>query len=186
SPTAAVTRAKDEVLVALTDLRQMREARLDLREYLRGPKEKTVLVLGDFGTRRERLDQIKDILRGMGYQAITLDDVDDSTDQDLAQKFMAISHVARFLVFDNSSASGHLSELQMAQNSRLLRIVLNEAGTQRSFMSIGHESDSQVAREQEYTSDTLHETLASATAWAEQCFATISEKRNAMFPWRTP
>lgn len=186
SATAAVTRAKDEVLVALTDLRQMREAGLDLRSYLRGPKEKTVLVLGDFGTRRDRLDQIKATLRRMGYQAITLDDVDDSMDQDLAQKFIAISHVARFLVFDNSSASGHLSELQLAQNSRLLRIMLHEEGTHRSYMSVGQAADSTVVHERAYTIDTLSDALAVATDWAEQRFAALSQERNATFPWRQP
>ncbi|HEX9694199.1 MAG TPA: hypothetical protein VGA74_04245, partial [Actinomycetota bacterium] len=70
SETAAVVRTKDELLVALVDIRELERRQLqasDLSTYLTTFKQKHVLLCGDFKEGRERLDLIRAALDTEGY-----------------------------------------------------------------------------------------------------------------------
>ncbi len=186
SAAEAVSRAKDEVLIALLDQNQLQSRQLDLGEYLDQFKKRMVLVLGDFKEGRGRLDAICDALKRLGYDPVLLDDVPDNLDYDLSQKFNAVAHVARFLVFDDSSSAGQLWEMARATGSGLVRLVMREQGRHGSWMSAGQELTSNVVRECEYTVDDLEVAIDSGVAWAESRVKTLATARAELYPWRAP
>jgi hypothetical protein len=142
----AVERAKDEVLQALTDIRAMEDENLSLGQFLAQQKDKSVLVAGDFSPGgRKRLDAIRRSLRERGYLPRLLDDVPEVFDFDLPEKFAAVATMARFVVIDDSSASGHIRELTDASERGLLTIVLRQEGSKPSFMTRADPGAAQLA-----------------------------------------
>ncbi|MBI2999183.1 MAG: hypothetical protein HYY46_12185 [Deltaproteobacteria bacterium] len=118
-------RAKDEVLLALVHLRESEKRSIPLSQYLSNYKEKTVLVLGDYGNEgRKRLEEIKGALVQLGYAPLLLDEIPDDLHYDLQQKAVAVGSVARFVVIDDSSKSGHLVEYSHGQINRWILIIL--------------------------------------------------------------
>lgn len=185
SESNAITRAKDEILVALSDISQARHLSLNLSEYLSRFKDKTVLVLGDYSqTRKGRLILIKQALKILGYNAVLLDEIPDDLRYSLSQKAVAIGSVSRFIIFDDSSKSGHLIELAHAQNNDWVTVILREEGSDSSFMTLGASATSRVVREMSYTLDNLHEVLGEASNWAEQEIARLGFFYGSSYPWR--
>jgi hypothetical protein len=181
----AIERAKEEVLSARTDIRTMDDENLSLSQFLAGQKEKSVLVAGDFSPEgRERLDAIRRALRQLGYVPRLLDDVPEVPELDLPEKFAAVAHMARFIVFDDSSASGHLREFHQAVESGLVTIVLRQGGSTPSYVTRADALKSTVIREFEYGGTTVHGVLAGATRWAEERIAELRSQRADLYPWR--
>jgi hypothetical protein len=146
----AVRRARDEVMVALLDLQQGAARGLDLGTYLRTFKARTVLVLGDFTAGRARLEAIRASLVRLGYDAVLLDEVPEDLNYDLQQKFQAVGPVCRFLVFEDSTPSGHLVEMTLAASFNPIAIILREGTSKSTFMTQGLELTSKVAQEWTY------------------------------------
>lgn len=183
SETQAVRRAKDEVLQALFDLQQSRASNVDLATYLKSFKERTVLLLGDFNTGRDRLEAIQSALGRMGYLAVMLDEIPEEPNYDLRQKFQAVASVCRFLVFEDSTPAGQIGEMILASGLDLIRIVLREGGGQSTFMTTGMGLTSKVVREWSYTAENLDEVLGDAAKWAESVVADLAQERGNLYPW---
>ncbi len=183
----AIARAKDEILLALSDISQARKLSLSLSDYLTRFKERTVLILGDYKEpRKSRLLSIKQAVNVLGYNGILLDDIPDDLHYSLPQKAVAIGSVCRFVVFDDSSKSGHLIEIGHAQTNNWLTVILREEGSDSSFMSHGASATSRVIREMSYTPDNLNEVLNQASNWAEQEIARLKLSYVSAYPWRQP
>lgn len=186
SETNAVSRAKDEILVALLYRQEAQKRYVPLADYMNAFKEKTVLLLGDYSSDgRVRLEEIKAGLMELGYAPIILDEVPDHLDYDLAQKAVAVGSVARFVVFDDSSKSGHLAETDLAQINRWIVIVLRLERSAGSFMTRGMSHTSRVILEKTYTSLNLREVLTESAQWAEQRIAELRKGRAGVYPWRS-
>ncbi len=180
----AVGRAKDEVLVALTDQQLLKRHRVDLPTFLSEFKKRTVLLLGDFSSGRQRLDAIQNALRELNYEPVLLDDVPDDFNYDLREKFNAIARVCRFAIFDDSSPSGHLVEMAEARQAEILRIHLREKGSHSSYMAVGQSETSKMVFEVEYELDTLRENIGPAVKWVEKRLDELQERRTGLYPWR--
>jgi hypothetical protein len=187
SETWAVRRAKDEILVALSDVAAATRRGLELDESLRRFKEKTVLVLGDYANDGKlRLDAICELLANAEYAPVLVKDVGDLPGQDLQQKVVALGSVARFVVVDDSSKSGHMVELARAQENRWLTIILRQQGSQGSFMTRAASATSTVIYEADYANDTLAEILKTAFAWAEERIIALNRTYTREYPWLRP
>jgi hypothetical protein len=184
SETTALRRAKDEVLVAAFDVKQSRADQVDLGTYLARFKGQTVLVLGDFNHGRGRLNAVCDSLLRAGYKPVLLDQIPEEPNYDLHQKFMAVASVVRFLVFDDTTPSGHLIELMRAEQLRAVVIILREEGSQSSFMTRGAALTSSVVHELTFTDSSLDEVVSSGTAWAERKLTELKQERDDIYPWR--
>lgn len=185
SETEAVSRAKDEVMVAMLDQARFRTRDLDLGDYLARFKQRVVLVLGDFKKGRERLNTISTALERLGYEPVLLDEVPEGLDYDLPQKFAALAHVCRFMVFDDSNAAGQLWEMATARGSGLIRIVLREEGKLSSFMSVGQDLTSSVVTELEYSTDNVASIIGTGVEWAEERIRDLQAARAEVYPWRS-
>ena len=183
----AITRAKDELVVAAVDQMQLESSReLSLDEYLRRRKVKQVLICGDYKAGQERLDQIKAIVREAGYEPIRLDEIPDDPHKDLRQKFQAIAPHVRFLVIDDSSAGGQMVEVALAELGRWPTLVVRLSGTSSSFMTRGAAATSTVLRELEYSENDVEIVLRDGFTWVEETLAALGEERSSTFPWRLP
>jgi hypothetical protein len=183
----AITRAKDELVVAAVDQMQLESSReLSLDEYLRRRKDKQVLICGDYKAGQDRLERIKAVVEAAGYEPIRLDEIPDYPHQDLRQKFDAIAPHARFLVIDDSSAAGQMVEVAHAESGRWPTLIVRMRGTNSSYMTRGASATSTVLQEVDYSEDDLEEVLRNGFAWVEKRLAALGEEHRSTFPWRVP
>ena len=181
----AVTKAKDEILLAMVYLKGSEKRSVSLSEYLNTFKEKMVLVLGDYGDDGiKRLEEIKKILVDLGYDPISLNEIPDDLHYDLQQKAVAVGSVARFVVMDDSSKSGHLVELPYAQSNRWCLIILRLKGSDGSFMTRGASATSKIILEKSYSSGNLPEVMNESVKWAEERIKEVRETMKVDYPWR--
>ncbi len=168
SPEQAIARAKDEVLAALVQTKRAQEKNLSLVDYIQQFKERTVLLLGDYDNAGlERLRKIREIIVAHGYEPILIKDIPDQPVQDLPQKVSTIGALARFVVVDDSSKSGHLMEVQLCKLNNWVTILLRNNGQGGSWMTAGASVLSNVILEQGYDQENLTTRVSEAIGWAE-------------------
>lgn len=182
---AAQSRAKDEVLAALFLTQRAAKANKKLDEYVSSFREKTVLLLGAYDSAGEnRLKSIAACLEELGYEPVLVKDIPDFEHYDLPQKVVAIGAVSRFIVFDDSSPSGHLSEFELCRSNRWVTLVLRADGLGASWMTAGASLASNVILEATYHPSNPKPAVEEATKWAENRLSGLKEKLNALYPWR--
>lgn len=181
----AVSKAKDEILLALVYVKESEKRSISVSEYLKTFKEKMVLVLGDYGNDGiKRLEEIKKILIDLGYDPICLNEIPDDLHYDLQQKAVAVGSVSRFVVMDDSSKSGHLVELPHSQYNRWFLIILRLEGSNGSFMTRGASATSKIILEKSYSSANLPEVVNESVRWVEERIKEIGETMKGVYPWR--
>ena len=181
----AITRSKDEVLAALMDIKNAEQKSLSIEDYINTFKEKTVLILGDYDENGiRRLERIKNYLKKKGYEPILVRDIPDNPYQDLRQKFSAIAYIARFVIVDDSSKSGHLTELQVCDQNNWVTVVLRAGGKGGSWMTAGMANYSNVILEHPYDPDTPESAIDSGCIWAENKLDELKRTFDTLYPWR--
>lgn len=182
SPQLAIARAKDEVLIALTDISQAKQYQISIDTFVNQHKAKTVLILGDY-SQEQRLRKIAAFL-SKSYNPLLAKDIPDNLQQDLRQKVVTIGAVSRFVIVEDSSPSGHIRELVDCKNNDWVTIILREQGQKSTFMTAGISNTSTVIKEYEYTPNNLQAVLTNAVDWAEQTIKTTGRKQTEEYPWR--
>jgi len=185
TPEAAVARAKDEVLAGLVEVNRAALHNISIAEYARSRKKKTVLVLGDYSASGlERLDAIGACLGDLGYDPLLVKEVPDIFGTDLQQKVVILGSLARFTVIDDSAPSGHLTEVQIAQQNRWITVLFRSDGKSSSWMTAGLSATSTVLLEQEFSLRAPCEGVRAAVAWAESRLKELQQKYDELYPWR--
>jgi hypothetical protein len=91
--------------------------------------------------------------------------------------------MARYVVVENTFASGHLYEIPLLEAAGVVVAVLQEEGRGASFMPDESILKNALFERFFYTPETLREAVAAATAWAERKVAEVTrlhaETRNA-------
>jgi hypothetical protein len=88
-------------------------------------KEKGVALFGHYDMAgQDRLDELGEVLRARGYDVVVIKDVPDIAQQSLAQKVTSIGGYVRFVVFEDTDPSGHLTELEIAREQRWVTVVM--------------------------------------------------------------
>lgn len=183
----AKRRAYDEIVIALVDIKGAQCKGIDLHVYLANYKQKHVLVLGDYGAEgRIRLRNISEVLVGLGYEPLLVDEIPEHPQYSLIQKVVALGSVMRFVVVDDSSKSGHLVELQHALANNWVTIILRMRGSETSFMTKGADLQSKVVLEQDYEPSALSSVLGESVQWAEETIRDLQRGMITMYPWRDP
>jgi hypothetical protein len=185
SKEAAQSRAKDEVLAALFIAQQAKRKEVSLHEYISTSREKHVLLLGDYkGEGQERLDQIAEALKDIGYDPLLIKDVPDFEHYDLAQKVVAIGSLSRFVVIDDSSPSGHLMEAEICRNNRWVTVLLHAKGIRASWITAGASVSSNVILDKDYVPKSTKEAISEVSKWAEDKLKEIGKSLTNVYPWR--
>lgn len=181
----AISRAKDEVLAALAQTKRASERKLTLPEYIAKFKERTVLLLGDYDKAGiKRLQELAVALSARGYDPILIKDVPDVAAQDLPQKVATIGSLARFVLVDDSTKSGHLVEAQLCRTNNWITVLLRQGGIGASWMTAGASVTSNVVSEQSYDESKSKEAVDEAVRWAEAKILELGRKFDRIFPWR--
>ena len=181
----AISRAKDEVLAALVEIKQAKSKNISISEYIAKFKEKTVLMLGDYDAEGEkRLKILSDTIKNFGYEPLLVKDIPDNPYQDIAQKVVAIGAIARFVVVDDSSKSGHLREIEICKQNDWITILLRSGGSGGSWMTAGISHHSKVILEKDYDLSSPGAAISEIVGWAEDKLKEIKEKFDFTYPWR--
>jgi hypothetical protein len=184
---AAIARAKDEVLAGLTEAGLAHRRSLSLPEFISRFKGKKVLLLGDYsGEGLIRLEQFRRVLEARGYQPLMVKDVPDQPEQSLTQKVAMLGLLARFVIVDDSSKSGHLFEISdVCKHNNLVTAILRLGGATGSWMSVGLEHLSRTIRESRYQLDDVDSAVTEAIEWAERTIKDLAETFDDLYPWRS-
>jgi hypothetical protein len=182
---AAQNRAKDEILAALYLSQRAQQKSQELDEYVASFKKKSVLLLGAYDEAGgERLRSISKSLEELDYEPILVKDIPEFEHYDLPQKVVVIGALARFIVIDDSGASGHLNEFELCRTNRWVTLVLRAEGHQATWMTAGASISSNVIREMTYDISNPKQALEEGTKWAEERLIEIKAKLNEIYPWR--
>jgi hypothetical protein len=184
SRTEAVRRAKDEVLLGLTELRRAEARGISIDEYVRERKKNTVLLLGSYdGEGKSRLGAIANELRVLGYDPILVSEIPDHPEVNLHQKVTLLGSISRFAVVDDTSPSGHLREIEICRNHDWVTVVLKPTGRGSSFMTAGLSVHSKVIKDFASPTDDIVLPLGEAVRWAEERLGAIREELPKSYPW---
>jgi len=182
----AESRAKDEVLVSLLQLTRAQEKRTSISDYIATFKDRTVLVLGAHDAEGlRRLQTISGILVSLGYEPILAKDIPDHPHHDLSQKVVAIGSISRFVVVDDSSPSGHLSEVELCKLNNWVTVLLRAGGVGGSWMTAGAAQTSNVIKELAYDPSSPGRAVEEAVGWAEDKLRELKRVYDATYPWRS-
>lgn len=181
----AKNRAKDEILSALFIKQEAEKNDKDIYEYLDGFRETSVLLLGSYDEAGEaRLAAIEASLIKNGYSPVLIKNVPDIEYYDISQKVTAVGTICKFVVIDDSSPSGHLTEIEICRANRWATIMLRENGAGASWMSAGASITSNVMCEEAYTIEDLDSIVKKTTSWAENKIEELKKELNELYPWR--
>lgn len=181
----AVSRAKDEVLSSLVESNRAAEKSVSISEYISQYKKKAILVLGDYDKDGlKRLNMISKVLSEFGYDPILVKDIPDDVHQDLHQKVVAIGSIVRFVIVDDSSRSGHLTEIEFCKQNNWVTILLRAEGGNSSWMSASASQHSKVILEKSYNLTDAKPAIIEAVAWAEDKVTELKSRFADIYPWR--
>lgn len=182
----ATRRALEEVLTAVVDAREMERRQLDLGDFLKRFRQRRVLLLGDFKDGRARLERLAEQLEGLGYLPLFADEIPDLREQDLRQKIMLLALACRFVLIEDSTKAGQLTEVPLVELVRQVTIILRASGARSSFMTAGVSQTSAVVLEREYDDGTIEAVLAESVRWAEEQLERLGDVFDEQLPWRQP
>lgn len=181
----AISKAKDEVLAALFESKRSSEHAISLGEYIATVKKKTVLILGAYDDAgMSRLKLISDAVAKLGYSPAFIKDIPDIAQQDISQKVNTIGGLARFVIVDDSSMSGHLAEIPLCKLNNWVTILLRKDGKVGSWMTAGSSIQSNVIFELSYSENGCLDAVKSAALWAEEKIKELEIKFTNTYPWR--
>ena len=95
-----------------------------------------------------------------------------------------VGSLARFVVVDDTTKSGHLSEVQICRLHNWITVLLRQGGKGASWMTAGASITSNVILEQAYDENRMEESVASAVEWAEAKISELERKFDNVYPWR--
>lgn len=149
-------------------------------------KQRTVLVLGSYKDEgRKKLAIIRDALEKNDLEAVTLDDFADIHQQSLFEKMLMFGSLARFIVCDESEASGHLVELKACADIGFVTALFRPGGKAPTWMNADIARNHVYIKVLAYESDEdLALKVVEAINWAEAKVKERGEHYNKEYPWR--
>ncbi len=148
-------------------------------------KKATVLVLGQDTTEIHRLRAIQKRLKALGYTGIVVKDVADIEIQSIEEKVNMLASLCRFILCENSVASGHIDELKICASNRFVTAVLQQEGMGATWMQADYSLDYGFMKTFKYSDlEGINSAVDASVEWAE----TKQEERrsflNNLYHWR--
>jgi hypothetical protein len=150
-------------------------------------KQQMVLVLGQDTTHINRLKAIQNHLSSHGYSGIIVKEQTDIDIQSVEEKVNMLASLCRFVICDNSFASGHIDELKICAQNRFVTAVIQEKGKGATWMQSDYRVDFSFIDIFEYP-DVAGIPLAvdQAVKWADKKLDDRKNVFNSLYTWRTP
>lgn len=149
-------------------------------------KRRTVLVLGSYSDRgTDRIARIRATLNDAELDGVSLAEFADIHQQSLFEKMLMFGSLARFIVCDESEASGHLIELKACADIGFVTAILRNQGKPITWMNSDIAAERTYMKVFCYVADgDLDETVMAAVKWAQTKVAERSDFYNREYPWR--
>jgi hypothetical protein len=149
-------------------------------------KKNVVLILGQDTTEIHRLYLIRETLNKLGYQGIIVKEIKDIELQTIEEKVNMLASLSRFIICDNSFASGHIDELKICWFNRFTTAIIQEEGKGATWMQADYSIDINTMKTFKYPDfSKIPEITKKAITWAENHLKTRTEKLNSLYTWRT-
>ena len=148
----------------------------------------SVLILGkDTGTSLDLLKRIAARFEDLGYFTYIIKEQPDKVGEGIIQKVMRYALVSKFVVVENTEASGHLYEIpHVAKMAECVTVVLQEKGKGATWMfEDGYVKHAHWHKVQ-YQIDELEAGVDTAAAWAEDFVKRFGEYQQKVLPWMKP
>jgi hypothetical protein len=145
----------------------------------------SVLVLGkDTGPGLERLKRIAAKLEQLGYYTYIIKEQPDRAGESVIQKVMRYALSSKFVVIENTEASGHLYEIpHVTKSAECVTVVLQAEGKGSTWMFEDAYAKHKHWHKVVYKETELENAVESAATWAEQFVSEFAKYQNANLPW---
>ncbi len=145
----------------------------------------SVLILGkDTGPALERLKRIETKLQELGYYTYIIKEQSDKAGESVVQKVMRYALSSKFVLIENTEASGHLYELpHVTKAAECVTVVLQEQGKGATWMFEDAYAKHRHWHKVTYEEDKLESAVEQAVAWAEAFLAEFRAYQAAALPW---
>jgi hypothetical protein len=146
----------------------------------------SVLILGKdtAGPALDRLKSIAATLEQLGYYTYIIKEQPDKAGESIIQKVLRYALSVKFVVIENSEASGHLYEIpHVAKAAECVTVVLQEEGKGATWMFEDAYAKHRHWQRFTYSERDLANAVAQAAAWAETFVAEFAAYQEANLPW---
>lgn len=145
----------------------------------------SVLILGkDTGSALDRLKRIASKLEEMGYYIYIIKEQPDKAGESVIQKVMRYALSSKFVVIENTEASGHLYEIpHVTKVAECVTVVLQEEGKGSTWMFEDAFAKHKHWKKLTYNDVELEHAVDRAAAWAESFVSEFAEYQIANLPW---
>lgn len=145
----------------------------------------SVLILGkDTGSALDRLKRIASKLEEMGYYIYIIKEQPDKAGESVIQKVMRYALSSKFVVIENTEASGHLYEIpHVTKVAECVTVVLQEEGKGSTWMFEDAFAKHKHWKKLTYNDVELEHAVDRAAAWAESFVSEFAEYQIAHLPW---
>lgn len=148
-------------------------------------KEKAVLVLGQDTTEIHRLRAIEDSLGYLGYEGLVVKDISDIDIQSIEEKVNMLASLCRFVICENSVASGHIDELKICANNRFVTAIVQQEGMGATWMQADYSKDFAFIKTFTYRDvKSIDSCVRQAVDWAEDKVEDRRQFFNNLYNWR--
>jgi hypothetical protein len=145
----------------------------------------SVLVLGkDTGPALDRLKRIASKLQELGYYTYIIKEQPDKAGESVIQKVMRYALSSKFVLIENTEASGHLYEVpHVTKAAECVTVVLQEEGKGATWMFEDAYAKHKHWHKMTYKDTELEHAVELAAAWAEKFVAQFAEYQASNLPW---
>ena len=145
----------------------------------------SVLILGkDSGPASDRLKRIETKLHELGYYTYIIKEQPDKPGESVVQKVMRYALSSKFVLIENTEASGHLYEFpHVAKAAECVTVVLQEEGKGATWMFEDAYAKHRHWHKLTYEDNELEQAVEKAAAWAEKFVGEFAEYQAAHLPW---
>ena len=145
----------------------------------------SVLVLGkDTGPALDRLKIISAKLESLGYYTYLIKEQADKAGESIIQKVLRYALSSKFVIIENTEASGHLYEIpHVAKAAECVTVVLQEDGKGSTWMFEDAYAKHKHWHKVVYQEPELENAVEEAAAWAEKFVKEFADYQIATLPW---
>ena len=145
----------------------------------------SVLVLGkDTGPALDRLKRIASKLQDLGYYTYIIKEQPDKAGESIVQKVMRYALSSKFVLIENTEASGHLYEIpHVTKAAECVTVVLQEEGKGATWMFEDAYAKHKHWHKLTYKDSNLEHVVEQAAVWAEKFVGEFADYQVAKLPW---
>lgn len=145
----------------------------------------SVLVLGkDTGPALDRLKRIALKLQELGYYTYIIKEQPDKAGESVIQKVMRYALSSKFVVIENTEASGHLYEIpHVAKSAECVTVVLQEEGKGATWMFEDAYAKHKHWHKINYEDADLERAVELGAEWAERFLDDFADFQKLALPW---